>query len=199
MIQGGIPMANNKIFVILGKSASGKDTVFQRICQECKLTPITYYTTRPRRNGEVDGKDYFYVSDKFIADAEKDGTLIEKRVYDTVKGLWTYATINDGQFDTNANSIIVLPPKGYEFFIEYFGKNRVVPIFIHVPDGIRPRRSIERDEKQEVPNYLETCRRFLSDAEDFKNLTIDANHTFENDDIDLCVENIIRVMGFEKK
>lgn len=188
-----------KIFIILGKSASGKDTVFQRICRECNLNPIVYYTTRPRRAGEIDGKDYFYVSDSCILAAEKNGTLIEKRVYDTVKGLWTYATINDGQFDTEKDSIIVLPPKGYESFVEYFGKSRVVPIFIHVPDGIRLRRSIERDERQECPNYLETCRRFLADTEDFKNLHIDANHTFENDDIDLCVENIIRTMGFEKR
>lgn len=188
-----------RIFVILGKSASGKDTIFQRILAECKLNPIVYYTTRPRRAGEVHGKDYYYVTDKEIRKAEKAGNLIEKRTYDTVKGLWTYATINDGQFDSDNDCIIVLPPKGYESFLEYFGAEKVVPIFIHVPDGIRLRRSIERDEKQEVPNYLETCRRFLSDAEDFKNLHIDANHTFENDDIDLCVENIIRVMDFERK
>jgi guanylate kinase len=192
-------MEKSKIFIVLGKSASGKDTVFQKICQKCNITPITYYTTRPRRANEVDGKDYFYVTDDYIKEAERQGTLIEKREYNTVNGLWTYATINDGQFATDKNSIIVLPPKGYESFVEYFGTNRIVPIFIYVPDGIRLRRSIARDEKQTIPNYLETCRRFLSDAEDFKNFTVDESFVFENDNVDECVENIIKAMGFEMK
>ena len=186
-----------RIYIILGPSASGKDTVYQKLLQQCpQLRPIVYYTTRPRSANELNGRDYFFVTEKTIDKLEEQGKVIEKRVYDTIKGKWTYATVNDGQFDRDGDYIIVLPPKAYYSFVEYFGKSTIVPIFIHVPDGVRLRRSLERDEKQENPNYLETCRRFISDAEDFKDLHVDANHTFENDDINLCVENIIRVMDF---
>ena len=187
----------DKIYVILGKSASGKDTIYQKIVSMCDLVPIVYYTTRPIRNGEIDGKDYFYVTETEILDAEKQGKLIEKRTYDTIKGLWTYATINDGQFATSKDGVIVLPPKAYYSFIEYFGAEKVVPIYINVPDGIRLRRSIERDEKQDVPNYEETCRRFLSDAQDFKNLSVDKK--FLNDSIDRCVAEIISTMNLPLK
>lgn len=190
---------NSKIFVIMGKSASGKDTIFQQVCSQYDVSPIVYYTTRPRRITEENGKDYFFVPISVIENAEQNGTLIEKRVYNTVNGLWTYATINDGQFNTDNNLIVVLPPKGYESFVKYFGKDKVVPVLIHVPDGIRLRRSLERDEKQANPNYAETCRRFLADTEDFKNLTVDANLTFTNDNLDLCVENIARALNLKHK
>lgn len=187
----------DKIYVILGKSASGKDTIYQKIVSMCNLVPIVYYTTRPIRAGEIDGKDYFYVTEKEIMDAEKQGKLIEKRTYDTIKGLWTYATINDGQFSSSKDGIIVLPPKAYYSFIEYFGKDKVIPIYIHVPDGIRLRRSIERDEKQDIPNYEETCRRFLSDAQDFKDLDVEKQYL--NDSVDRCVAEIVSTMKLPLK
>jgi guanylate kinase len=187
----------NKIYVILGKSASGKDSIYQLLTQKCKLNPIVYYTTRPIRNGEEHGKDYFYVDEKFINEAEANGKLIERRVYNTIKGLWTYATIFDKQFETEEDGIIVLPPQAYYSFIEYFGKEKIVPLHIHVPDGIRLRRSIERDEKQDNPNYEETCRRFLSDANDFRDLVV--NRTFLNDDLNRCCEEIIETMNFTRK
>ena len=182
-----------KIYVILGKSASGKDTIYKKLIAQCKLKPIVYYTTRPIRAGEHHGVDYFYVDEQFIADMEAQGKLIEKRTYDTIKGLWTYATINDGQFDTDVDSVICLPPQGYYSFIEYFGRERIEPIFIHVDDGIRLRRSLKRDEEQEHPNYEETCRRFLSDAKDFRDLVVDRQ--FINDNVDDCVKEIITTMN----
>ena len=139
-----------RIYIILGPSASGKDTVYQKLLQQCpQLRPIVYYTTRPRGANELNGRDYFFVTEKTIDKLEEQGKVIEKRVYDTIKGKWTYATVNDGQFDRDGDYIIVLPPKAYYSFVEYFGKSTIVPIFIHVPDGIRLRRSLERDEKQE--------------------------------------------------
>ena len=42
-----------RIYIILGPSASGKDTVYQKLLQQCpQLRPIVYYTTRPRRANE---------------------------------------------------------------------------------------------------------------------------------------------------
>ena len=50
------------IFVIMGKSSSGKDTIFSRLVgqADCGLKTVTMYTTRPMRDGEADGREYFF-------------------------------------------------------------------------------------------------------------------------------------------
>ncbi|MBQ0100362.1 MAG: guanylate kinase, partial [Lachnospiraceae bacterium] len=89
-----------KIYVIMGKSASGKDTVYGEVkAMLPALRGFVMYTTRPMRSGEEDGVSYHFVTPAFVEEAEKNGTLIEKRVYDTVYGPWIYATIDDGQID----------------------------------------------------------------------------------------------------
>ena len=52
-----------KIYVLMGKSASGKDTVYHRLLADgaLNLKPVVLYTTRPRREGEEDGRDYYFV------------------------------------------------------------------------------------------------------------------------------------------
>ena len=53
-----------KIFCILGKSSSGKDTIFKRILEyeELRLKTLVLYTTRPLRLGEVNGREYWFVT-----------------------------------------------------------------------------------------------------------------------------------------
>ena len=52
-----------KLYVLMGKSASGKDTVYHRLLADgaLNLKPVVLYTTRPRREGEEDGRDYYFV------------------------------------------------------------------------------------------------------------------------------------------
>ena len=53
-----------KIYYMMGKSASGKDTLFKEVKQAFpELRTITLYTTRPIREGERDGVEYFFVDD----------------------------------------------------------------------------------------------------------------------------------------
>lgn len=50
-----------KIFCLMGKSASGKDTIYSRLLKmpELTLKKVIPYTTRPMRQGEIDGDTYF--------------------------------------------------------------------------------------------------------------------------------------------
>ena len=76
---------------------------------------------------------------------------------------------------------------------DYFGKERVVPIYIEVEDGIRLERAIGRERQQREPHYEEMCRRFLADAADFsEEKLLDAQITvrFANDDLKQTEENI---------
>ena len=51
-----------RIFCVMGKSASGKDSIFKELMHDksLKLKNIVPYTTRPIRDGEQDGKDYIF-------------------------------------------------------------------------------------------------------------------------------------------
>ena len=53
-----------KIYYMMGKSSSGKDTLYKEVRQRCpELKTVTLYTTRPKREGEKDGVEYFFVTD----------------------------------------------------------------------------------------------------------------------------------------
>ena len=88
------------IFYIMGKSASGKDSLYKKLlASDLRLNRVVIYTTRPKRDGESDGVEYYFVDKKFLDDNKEK--VIEERVYHTVFGDWFYATIDDGKIEKN--------------------------------------------------------------------------------------------------
>ena len=159
-----------KIFCIIGKSSTGKDTIYRYLLEqkELKLKKIVTYTTRPMRAGEQDGVEYFFCDDKRAEELEAAGKVIELRAYHTIYGIWKYFTVDDGQVDFGKESSIVTSTvEQYLKLREYYGKENVVPIYIEVEDGERLERAIARERQQVTPKYEEMCRRFLADAADF--------------------------------
>ena len=159
-----------KIYCIMGKSSTGKDTLFKKILgdESLSLKTIVPYTTRPVRAGEKNGVEYFFCDEKKVEELEREGRIIELRAYDTIHGIWKYFTVNDDQIDLeHQNYLIIGTLESYLKIHDYFGKEKVVPIYIEVEDGERLKRAIAREETQEVPKYEEMCRRFLADAQDF--------------------------------
>ena len=157
----------SKIFYFMGKSASGKDTIFKQIKERMpNLKTIVIYTTRPIREGEQEGVEYYFVDEKRLAELEAQGKVIELRAYNTVHGVWKYFTVDDGQFDGDENYIAIGTLESYAKMLAYMGTDSLVPIYIDVDDGVRLLRAVERERKQKEPKYEELCRRFLADAED---------------------------------
>ena len=186
----------------MGKSASGKDTIFKRLYKECPRTKrLITYTTRPIRDGEENGVDYHYVDESVIEDYRKQGRLIEMRSYNTVQGLWIYATIDDCSVNLeNRNYIIIGTLDSYKKIKEYYGAENVVPIFIELNDGIRLQRAINREMMQEKPQYAELCRRFLADEEDFSPMKLEAaviTKKYVNEDLNKCIMEIKKDMGIK--
>ncbi len=161
----------SKIFCIMGKSCVGKDTIFKRLMQDIDLNikPIITYTTRPRRLHETNGVEYYFIDEEELRNYQNIGKLIEVREYDTVNGKWYYGTVDDGKIDLlNHNYLVIVTLEGYKSFREYFGKNKVIPIYITIDDGTRLERALKRERKQKKPNYDELCRRFIADNSDFE-------------------------------
>lgn len=159
-----------KLFCVMGKSASGKDSIFSEIRNDLSLDlkDVILYTTRPIRENEVDGVTYHFVSDDVYEEMLAKGQIIESRTYQTVYGPWHYFTADDGQIDLeNGNYIAIETLEAYSQIRAYFGDKKIVPIYIEVEDGERLLRAIGREKQQALPKYEEMCRRFLADSVDF--------------------------------
>ena len=190
----------SKIFYIMGKSSSGKDTIYKKIREKLpQLKRITPYTTRPIREGETDGVEYFFVDEERLNELKEKERVIEVRSYNTKCGIWTYFTADDGQIDLQKYDYLVIGTlESYYGMREYFGEEQLIPIYIEVEDGLRLERALCRDRQQKDPKYAEMCRRFLADQEDFSEDKIrDAriDRRFENDNLDNCVRNIINYVN----
>ena len=77
-----------KIVYLMGKSSSGKDTIFKELMKEgtMDLRTIVPYTTRPIRAGEENGVEYFFTDETGFQALKEQGKVIEDRAYDTVYG-----------------------------------------------------------------------------------------------------------------
>jgi guanylate kinase len=185
-----------KIIYLMGKSSTGKDTIFKRLLEDesLKLKVIVPYTTRPVRDGERNGVEYFFTDEAGFQKLKASGKVIEDRAYHTFHGLWRYFTVDDGQFSEDSqNCIMIGTLESYTCLKDYFGEDRLVPVMIELDDGIRLQRALSREQAQENPKYEEMCRRFLADSEDFADEKIKEagiERRFENDDLERCMREI---------
>lgn len=187
-----------KIFFVMGKSASGKDTVYKKLLERFPgMKTVTLYTTRPMREGEAEGVEYHFIGEETLKVMESEGRVIEKRTYQTMYGPWSYATVDDGQIDLSRESYLMIGTlESYESIRTYFGNSSTVPIYIEVEDGERLLRALNREKQQKIPRYTELCRRFLADETDFSEeklaqAGIGAEERYENRELSGCLEKIV--------
>lgn len=187
-----------RIYYLLGKSATGKDTLYKEILKRRpKLRTVTMYTTRPIREGETDGVEYFFTDREKLERQLASGKVIESRTYQTIAGPWTYYTVDDGQFNVadDESCLMIGTLESYEKMCTYFESGKMVPVYIEVPDGIRLLRAVKREENQKKPNYREVCRRYLADEKDFSEENLErlgVTKRYQNTDMEICVEEILR-------
>ncbi|MCM1528988.1 MAG: hypothetical protein NC093_03215 [Alistipes sp.] len=185
----------NHIFYLIGKSSSGKDTIFRRLLERLELAPIILYTTRPMRGNEQEGREYYFVSRDAFSQMRDEGSVLEYRTYNTVQGEWTYFTAV-GSVDLSRESCLGIGTlESYSALKKYFGE-LLVPLYIEVEDGLRLYRALERERQETEPKYAELCRRFLADAEDFseeKLLAAGITRRFSNNGMPgECLDEIVQ-------
>ncbi len=194
------------LYLVMGKSASGKDTVFQKLREDKTLgfQTIIPYTTRPKREGEKEGREYYFVSLETFHAMEGVHRIMESRTYQTVHGDWTYFTADDGQMDLDGTGryLLIGTLETYEKIRRFYQRKgqgqkwileHIRPLYIEVEDGERLLRALCREREQEKPGYAELCRRFLADEEDFseeKLLAAGIERRFPNRELEACLEEI---------
>ena len=139
------------IVILCGKSASGKDT-FLDILENKGFERIVSTTSRPMREGEEEGRDYFYVSRDEFEKRIKEGRFVEYRSYDTLvdgkKETWYYGVekyqqINEETAQTK-DFVVVLDLDGAKAFKEAYKYADIVACYLDVNDDERTRRAMLR-------------------------------------------------------
>lgn len=184
-----------KIVYMMGKSSTGKDTLFKELVRKNTFDykTIVTYTTRPIREGEKDGVEYFFTDEEGYNRLKQAGKIIEDRCYNTIHGPWRYFTADDGQIDFDNCYITIGTIESYLKIKEYYGEDRLIPVLVDLDDGVRLQRALNRERKQEVPKYEELCRRFLADSADFSEEKIKEagiERRFFNNELPECLKEI---------
>jgi len=187
-----------RIFIVMGKSATGKDTIYKKLLEseELNLRTAVMYTTRPIRKSEENGVEYYFVDEATLSELQQQNKIIEHRAYETIHGTWHYFTVNDGQINLEESDYLMIGTlETYAQIREYYGIEKVIPIYLEVEDGVRLLRALKREQKQEQPKYAEMCRRFLADDEDFSEENLEKNgitKKYQNLDINICLYEVIQ-------
>ena len=162
-----------KIFAIQGFTSSGKDTIAKRISKELNIPILVSHTTRPPRNGEINGVSYHFVNDNFFDENE----FLEERLYNTEYGVWKYG-LHQSELEDKPYSLFIVDRQGYEELQEKLGEDKLISIFIEVSEeDLRERHALRGD----CPKEFE--RRFEDDKKRFKGYMSDyvvCNDKLEN-------------------
>lgn len=193
------------IIILSGFSGVGKDLLKDFLTKELDLNYICSYTSRKQRVGESEGNPYFFTTNEKIDKMNSEGKLIECREYTTtvngVEEIWKYA-ISEDQISNEKVNIVVLDIKGTEDFIEHFGKESLIKIFVHIDDETRKQRAIKRGSFDET----EWDRRLEDDKRIFEENKIREifDYTLVNDDLETAKKQLLtfvnqRIINYFRK
>ena len=146
------------ILILMGKTASGKDSIAKELCRNYQFARIVTYTTRPPRPNEVDGEDYHFISRSEFQDKIKHNFFVEWKDYQSAEGEWFYGTAME---DVNKGGVLILTPLGIrDFYRNSCSIARVV--YVRASDEVIMERLMQRGD-----NPIEAKRRLEHDHEDF--------------------------------
>ena len=140
-------MRNNKLFVILGKSCSGKTTILNEVLSKLEIPVLMSYTTRPPRNGEIDGKEYKFVDMHTFDTDYKNEDILEYDVFriDSIRQTWVYYTKKSDLLLDKISQIKIVSPTGLaQLMSNKELRNNIVSIYIDSPDKLRQKRYLTR-------------------------------------------------------
>lgn len=179
-----------KILIIIGKTASGKDSVVKKLVENGYNKVITY-TTRQMRKGEKQDITYHFISEEEFKRKIEGGFFAEYKTYNTEFGVWYYGTALEDFENADDKSVIILTPDGYRDVINKLTK-RPISIYLYANNQTIKKRLIKRDDDPK-----EAERRLLHDNEDFKGIENEVDKIVYNNDganIDDVVQKILDIV-----
>ena len=172
-------MLNKKVFLLVGKSASGKDTFMNMLLSDFKeIKPLVSHTTRPMRTGEEDGKTYHFVDDPTFEEMVDNNEFLEITSYtiESENRIYKYGLSKKEVMDT-PYAMTIVNPHGLSALLKSEFKDNIVSILITRDDKDRILAYINRDKNVNIKEMID---RYKRDEEDFKDVV--ADYILENND-----------------
>ena len=180
-----------KLYVITGPSGTGKGCICREILKEIDNEFSVSMTTRPAREGEVHGKDYYFVSEEeFLANVERGNFLEHARVFDNLYG--TPKDMVMKQLVKGRNIILDIDVQGALQVKKAMPE--AIMIFLLPPslDELRRRLEGRATDSQDV------IEKRLGQALNEIKLIGEYNYYVVNDDIEKAVSEVKSIMTAEK-
>ena len=162
------------ILLLLGKSCSGKTTI-QKELKKIGLSPVVTYTTRPKREKEINGVTYNFISKDEFELLKDKGFFITTTHYNVANGdTWMYGTAKK---DLSDNKVLITNPKEFDMLCKLNIQDiHIISVYINTSEYVIWDRLLKRKD-----NINEAQRRLVSDREDFLGIECDADFVFRND------------------
>ena len=159
------------LLCLIGRSASGKDFLANKLCERTGLKQIISYTTRERRVNE--GETHIFITDEQYQQLHDDGQIAAF----TQIGQYKYCCTIDQLYE---NDIYVIDYIGLQNLRALNLPNlRLVSVFINTPDSIREERAIN----QRKDDKVKFRSRSFAERAQFREM-------LNNADFDYAVSNI---------
>lgn len=180
------------MIVLIGKTASGKDTILNKLIEKYGYKKLITHTTRPMRKGEIQDKTYHFISDEEFLKKKENGDFLECNEFDTVEGIWRYGSAKEDYLNADENTVVILTPSGLSALKVYIARQKVdidiTSIYIYANNTTIAKRLKKRGDKKE-----EAERRIKADNDDFHevfNVVDKIVYNNELDDVDNVVDTI---------
>ena len=196
-----------KVHILSGCSASGKDTILKEVVKKSNIVPIISTTSRPMREGEVEGREYYFRMYKECEKLLQDGMFIESRMYNTKKGSWLYGITKDSiDLKSNNEYIVIVDVQGRDTIVEYLLNNNVDrdnirTYYIECSARERLLRSLSREVNSDTEQVLEMCRRLIADYEEIRKYKYTYDYVLRNEtdrDLGKCIGCIVGEKNFRE-
>jgi len=169
------------ILVLCGMSGSGKDTIQNLIKPIFKK--MVSHTTRPKRVGEIDGEDYYFITKEEFQVMKDNGDILEERKYDTLLNnnpeTWHYGLSKKELESDTDDYLVILDFKGIKQLLKNLDDDiKVFVCYLDATEETRKQRAIDRGSFSET----EWNRREKADMKSFDGCKEFANKIIDNND-----------------
>ena len=184
--------SNNFCIVLSSPSGAGKTSISKKIIQKDKKISLSIScTTRPKRKGEINNKDYIFLTEELFQKKIKNGDFLE---YASVFG-YRYGTLRqtvDNFFNKKKDVLFDIDWQGYQQLKQ--SGMEVIGIFILPPNKkelIRRLKNRGRDTSEEMKKRMSLAQDEISHFPEYDYVVV-------NDDLDVCISKIQNILLAER-